>query len=45
MMEKKCMSRTYLAIHDGSILGYFSIGMKCMRIPDDNPSPKPPVRG
>ena len=34
MMEKKNMCRTYLAI-DGSraILGYFSIGLRCMKIP------------
>ncbi|MDY5678728.1 MAG: hypothetical protein SPF21_02095, partial [Candidatus Methanomethylophilaceae archaeon] len=36
MMEKKSISRTYLALTSGgSILGYFSIGMKCMRIPDN----------
>lgn len=38
MMEKKAMSRTYLAFdNDKNILGYFSLGMKCMRVPDDTP--------
>ena len=38
MMEKKSMSRTYLALDDeGIILGYFSIGMRYVRIPDDTP--------
>lgn len=38
MMEKKAMSRTYLAVSDeGSIVGYFSVGMKCMSVPDDIP--------
>lgn len=34
MMEKKNMCRTYLAI-DGSrsIMGYFSIGLRCMKVP------------
>ena len=39
-MEKKSMSRTYLAVLGTRILGYFSIGMKCMRIPDDTPISK-----
>lgn len=38
MMEKRTMSRTYIAVlDDGSITGYFSVGMKCMSIPDDVP--------
>ena len=36
MMEKKAMSRTYIAIADNDrIVGYFSVGMKCMSVPDD----------
>ena len=36
IMEKKAMSRTYLAVLDDvEIVGYFSVGMKCMGIPDD----------
>ncbi len=37
MMEKKSISRTYLALSDGVILGYFSIGLKCMRAPAERP--------
>ena len=34
MMEKKNMCRTYLSINDKkSILGYFSIGLRCMKVP------------
>lgn len=41
IMEKKAISRTYLAVDgNGAILGYFSIGMKCMKIPDDTPISK-----
>ena len=37
-MEKKAMSRTYLAVSkEHGIVGYFSIGMKCMGVPDDVP--------
>ncbi|AGI47936.1 hypothetical protein TALC_00942 [Thermoplasmatales archaeon BRNA1] len=37
-MEKRQMSRTYLALgSDGNILGYFTIGMKCMHVPDETP--------
>ena len=39
MIEKKNMCRTYIALDENSdILGYFSIGLRCMRIPkpDDN---------
>jgi len=36
-MEKRDLSRTFLAISDdGIILGFFSLGMKCIRIPDDS---------
>ena len=42
MMEKKGMSRTYLAIDrdTNDILGFFSLGMKCMRVPDNTPISK-----
>ncbi|MBQ7701853.1 MAG: hypothetical protein IJT54_05560 [Candidatus Methanomethylophilaceae archaeon] len=34
MMEKKNMCRTYLAIDgDSRILGYYSIGLRCMKVP------------
>lgn len=34
MMEKKNMCRTYLAIdNNGKIMGYFSIGLRCMKVP------------
>lgn len=37
-MEKKAMSRTYLAVSkEHGIVGYFSIGMKCMGVSDDVP--------
>ena len=37
-MEKRAMSRTYLAVSkEHGIVGYFSIGMKCMGVPDDVP--------
>ena len=37
-MEKKSMSRTYLAVTDeGIMLGYFSIGMSCVVVPDNIP--------
>ena len=33
MMEKKNMCRTYLAINDdSSVIGYYSIGLRCMRV-------------
>lgn len=37
-MEKRDLSRTYLAFDDSdkSILGFVSIGMKCIRIPEEN---------
>ena len=37
-MECRDLSRTYLAISldDGAILGYMTIGMKCMRVPEEN---------
>ena len=35
MMEKKNMCRTYLAIDgDSKILGYYSIGLRCMKVPE-----------
>lgn len=38
MMEKKAMSRTYVAVtEDVRIIGYFTVGMKCMSVPDDVP--------
>lgn len=43
MMEKKNMCRTYLAIDgDSRILGYYSIGLRCMKVPqsvDSNGEP------
>jgi len=37
-MEKRDLSRTYLAFSDidGSILGFVTIGLKCIRIPEEN---------
>lgn len=37
-MERRDLSRTYIAFDDSdkSILGYVSIGMKCIRIPKEN---------
>ena len=37
-MEKRDLSRTYLAFRDGdkALLGFVSIGMKCIRIPEEN---------
>ena len=37
-MERRDLTRTYLAISmtDGTILGYVTIGMKCMRVPKEN---------
>lgn len=35
MFEKKGMARTYLALSDGNIMGYFTISIRCLRIPDD----------
>lgn len=38
MMEKKAMSRTYIAFsEDTSISGYFSVEMKCMGVPENIP--------
>ena len=35
VMEKKAMSRTYVAVtKDLRIVGYFSVGMKCMGVPN-----------
>lgn len=37
-MEKRDLSRTYIAISQKSkkVLGYVTIGMKCIRIPKNN---------
>lgn len=36
-IEKRDLSRTFLAISgEGIILGFFSLGLKCIRIPDDS---------
>lgn len=37
-MEIRDLSRTYLAVsnEDGSVLGYITISVKCMRVPDEN---------
>ena len=33
MMEKKAMSRTYIALTDDNrVVGYFTVGMKCMGV-------------
>lgn len=38
MMEKRAMSRTYVAISEGAeVVGYFSVGMKCMGVPEGVP--------
>lgn len=38
MMEKKAMSRTYIALTDDDrVVGYFTVGMKCMGVPADVP--------
>lgn len=37
-LEKRDMSRTYLAIDEsGDIIGFFTVGMKCMAVPEDVP--------
>ena len=33
--EKKSMARTYLAIMDGTIAGYYTLSIRCLRVPDD----------
>lgn len=35
VMEKKSVSRTYLAIENDKVVGYFTIGLKCMKVPED----------
>lgn len=37
-MEKRDLSRTYLAVRssDSTILGFVTLGMKCIRIPEEN---------
>lgn len=38
MMEKKALSRTYLAMFDDDcVAGYFSVGMRCMGVPNAIP--------
>ena len=40
MMEKKAMSRTYVALtEDDDVVGYFSVGMKCVAVPRTSPYP------
>lgn len=37
MMEKKNICRTYLAVDEEKrILGYFSIGLRCIKIPESD---------
>ncbi len=33
--EKRDMARTYLAIMDDAIVGYFTLSIRCLRVPDD----------
>ena len=33
--EKRDMARTYLAIMDDAIAGYFTLSIRCLRVPDD----------
>ncbi len=35
LFEKKGMARTYLAIMDDGIAGYFTLSIRCLRVPDD----------
>lgn len=37
MFEKKGLGRTYIAVSGDAVVGYFTLGIKCMRIPDDTP--------
>jgi len=38
-MEKRELTRTYLVVYPetGKLLGYYSLGMKCLRVPQDAP--------
>lgn len=35
IFEKKNMARTYLAIMDERIAGYYTLSIRCLRVPDD----------
>lgn len=35
VFEKKSMARTYLAIIDDMIAGYFTLSIRCLQVPDD----------
>lgn len=35
LFEKKGMARTYLALMDDDIAGYFTLSIRCLRVPDD----------
>lgn len=35
VFEKKSMARTYLAVMDGVIAGYFTLSIRCLRVPDN----------
>lgn len=35
VFEKKDMARTYLAIMDGRIAGYYTLSIRCLRVPED----------
>ena len=35
IFEKKSMARTYLAIIDDMIAGYFTLSIRCLQVPDD----------
>ncbi|MFT0898543.1 hypothetical protein [Candidatus Methanoprimaticola sp. MG2] len=35
IFEKKSMARTYLAIMEGRIAGYYTLSIRCLRVPDD----------
>ena len=32
-MEKKDLCRTYLAVNDTALLGFFTVGIKCTKVP------------
>lgn len=35
VFEKKSMARTYLALIDDTIAGYFSLSIRCLQVPED----------
>lgn len=37
LFEKRGMARSYLAIEDGSIVGYFTLSIRCMQVPEGQP--------